>query len=96
MADQETNAGVDDGKNEQDNNDNKGATTEDASEPTEQEKPKKKLILKPEDRIKLGKQLEPLLKPALKSLVLQLEAAEKVEEAEAATAGAPPAAEDLV
>ena len=33
MSDQETNAGVDDGKNEQDNNDNKGATTEDASEP---------------------------------------------------------------
>ena len=35
MSDQETNAGVDDGKNEQDNNDNKGAITEDASEPTE-------------------------------------------------------------
>ena len=50
----------------------KPAATEDASEPTEQEKPKKKLILKPEDHIKLGKQLEPLIKPALTSLVQQL------------------------
>ena len=51
------------------------AATEDASEPTEQEKPKKKLILKPEDRIKLGKQLEPLIKPQLESLVEQLKQA---------------------
>ena len=73
MADNDkTKAGEDDGKNEQDNNDNKGATTEDASEPTEQEKPKKKLILTKADRIDLGKQLEPMIKPVLDSLVNQL------------------------
>ena len=49
----------------------------DAPEPTEQEKPKKKLILKPEDRINLRRQLEPLLKPALKSLVEQLDKPEE-------------------
>jgi len=49
----------------------------DAPEPTEKEKPKKKLILKPEDRINLAKQLEPLLKPQLKSLVDQLEKADQ-------------------
>ena len=52
-----------------------------AAEPTEKEKPKKKLILQPQDRIKLGKQLEPLLKPTLKCLVDQLEAAEGADNA---------------
>ena len=51
---------------------NPAAMEEDASEPTESEKPKKKLILTKADRINLGKQLEPLLKPTLESLVGQL------------------------
>ena len=55
------------------------ATKGAAAEPTEKEKPKKKLILTPQDRIKLGKQLEPLLKPTLKCLVDQLEAAADIE-----------------
>ena len=59
------------------------AAAEDTSEPTETEKPKKKLILKPEDRINLGKQLEPLLKPQLESLVQQLNDAKDREEKQA-------------
>ena len=72
-----------DGPTQEDKASKEADAEEDASEPTESEKPKKKLILTKQDRIDLGKQLEPLLKPTLDSLVKQLDEA-KTEDKKAA------------